>query len=678
MELKKFRYYLITSGATVEVPHAPIGYDEAIAAYKRDMNYWGVIRSFTFPLSFVLSGGEYLKSIFMNKGIDEIVTLRVDKLDNSTLSYFTLYSGELDFSQAKVTNTAIEVPVMDGDLQSKVKAYEKTIFEYSLADTATEVNLFGTDFSDLVTMGAAGSAAGIQQKILETNIINANIETGVFEAQPQFLEDVVGSGGQPLVNFTTSENWFLKSNAGTTVNITGTINCNFKNFGNNIRQFYRVGVACSDSSSGNPYIMMLSTQNYTDSNQHNNVVFNINIQLNLRPGVRFFLTLYPALYSNVDSNFSINECILSISRVGTTENRKIKAIKPIDLFDRLVNSMRPFTNIQSNLLRDCKVLITCGDAIRGFENPVLKTSFSDFNKSMDAVFCTGFSTHNNVAILENRNYFFRNTYQIDELSDVKNLTIQPFNEFVVSNISVGYPSETYDSERGREEFNQPQNWKTPTYRSQRTLDIMSVYRADQFGVEELLKKNFTETPNETSTDSKSDNDIFMLWVKDDTVLGIYQLKTALDFDYVTGVSDRRYTYNIDLSPKHNLMRHMEFIRSTFHGVNENGYIVLSSAEKNDMLQVTSGGRTLIEKEPLFVKDFTERVFYPYMVKFTTDYSRNIKQMIDQSPDGFIKFSHNGYWFSGYIYEIKIDISKDSEQEFTLILSKDNIINNLIK
>lgn len=676
IEKKDFRYYLLYRDSVIEIPHAPIGYEDTSVNFKRDLNYWGVIRSFSFPLKFVLSGGEYLKKMLLQNGVDALVSLRVDRLNYDTQEYVTIYVGELDLSQAVVDNTGIEIPVMSGDLQTKIKAYEKTPFEFNLDNGGVDVELFGTDFADLITIAGSGSVAFAVSKILNTEIISENVETGEFTVFPQFEEEFINAFGTRVVDFTTSTNSFITSPGGSSVNLRGTINANFKNFGSTIRQWYYVGIASSQNVNGNPFVRLISTEEFPGDDQYFNINFNIDVELTLEPGVRYFLVLYTRLNSDVNSNFTINSMQLDISRTGTTESTIIKAFKPKDLFDKLINSIRPVTETSSNLLDDFDFLITSGDAIRGLPDPRLKTSFYDFYKSIDAVYCTGFSSHNNKATLERREFFFRNTFRIEDLQDIKDLKIQPFDEIMYSNIRVGYPNETYDDERGREEFNQQQNWQTPSYRSQKDLDILSVYRADQFGIEQLLRKNFNQTENETSTDASGDNDVFILWVKKNPVDGIYRLRTANDFTEVSGVSDRTYTYNIDLSPKRNLIRHLDFIKSSFWGVNENGYLIMSAAEKNAELSTVEGSVAINERDAIYLADYEKRVLIPFVVTFKTDYNRNIKDIIDSTPEGFIRFKWGNYFFSAYIYEITIDLARNSEQEFKLILSKDNNIAHL--
>lgn len=673
---KTFRYFLEYGDSVSEIPHAPKGYEDSTVSYRRDLNYWGVIRSFSFPLKFVLSGGHYLKKLVLSQGVDAIAVLRVDRLVHETLEYETIYRGELDLSQAVVDNTGIEIPLMDGDLQSKIKAYGRTPFEFDLESGGVEVNLYGTDYSDLFNVVAAGNMSWAVAKILGTEATGQS-ETGAFEVSNQVEEEFVNSLGQRVVDFSTSSNYILTSPGGTTVNIKGTLVADFKNFGTSIRQTYRVRIYSSQNPNGITVATLASTEDFPGSQEYVGVTFNIDQELTLAPGVKYFLVVQPVLNSNVDVFFRIQEFSLAISKTGTTESTKIKAFKPSDLLAKLVNRIRPSTETRSEVLENSQILITSGDAIRGLPSPVLKTSFDDFYKAMDSVLCIGMSTHDNVAIIEEREYFFRNTNRIVDLPDIKDLQIVPFDEVMYSNIKVGYPDETYEDPRGREEFNQLQNWKTPSYRVQKELDLVSPYRADQFGIEQLLKKNFDPSANNRGEDAQGDNSVFLLWVKKNTVMGVYQLKTGQDFDSLSGVTDRTYTYNIDLSPKRNLLRHMPFIKSTLWGVNENGYIQLTSASKNSNLEASEGHNIIIENEPIYAKDFNDRVFIPFVVRFKTDYPIDVKKLIDTSPEGFIRFKWGNYYFSSYIYEVQVDLAKNSEQEWKVILSKDNNILNLL-
>lgn len=678
MEKKDFRYYLLYKGAVIEIPQAPIGYEDTTVSFKRDLNFWGVIRSFSFPLKFVLAGGEYLEKVLLRNGVDALISLRVDRLNYDTQEYSTIYKGELDLSEAVIDNTGIEIPIMSGDLQSKIKAYEKTPFEFNLDSGGVDVELFGTDFKDIVTTEVGSYGEYGYTTLAQLNIVNSEIETGEFNVKGQFAEVINKSGGVVYSDLTESGNYFLWSDVGTSVNLKGAFNVTFDSRTNRSDEYYYLAIGTSLNRRGDPYTVLFSTRDYPRGVLIQNESIDFDFDLVLQPGVKYFFIIYGnnSAVMNPGYGFTINRGDFRISKTGTTDSTIIKAFKPKDLYDKLINNIRPATSVFSELLSDFDFLITSGDAIRGLPNPKLKTSFLDFYKSIDAIYSTGFSSHDNKAVLEKREFFFRNTFKIADLDNIKDLRIQPFNEIMYSNIQVGYPEETYDDKRGREEFNQGQNWQTPSYRAQNDLDIKSVYRADQFGIEQLLLKNFNQTENDTSTDSKGDNDVFILWVKKNPIGGIYRLKTAADFNQVSGVSDRTYTYNIDLSPKRNLIRHLDFIKSSFWGDNENGYLIMSSAEKNAELSTIEGDVSIVERDPIYLAEYNKRVLIPFVVTFKTNYNRNIKDLIDSTPEGFIRFRWGNYYFSAYIYEITIDLARNSEQEFKLILSKDNNIANL--
>lgn len=670
---EKFKFFLELGGNALELPQSPEGWEEITINYKRDFKYWGVIRSFTFPYKFVLASSRYLRQTLFTQGVDFIISLRIDILDPEFQTYSKMYSGELDLSQSELDHITIDIPVMDGDLQAKIKAYEKTVFEFVMDGTET-INLPGTDFVDYANYNGAVVASGIEKKTIGLNLESSDIVLNKIEALSQ-AEDLIS-----FVNLMNYSNCFLEANVTTSVAVKGFIDCDFRNFGSPTRLYYRVLIMDNTAVSGGNIIEVLTTQNYSRGD-HSGIVFNFDLNLNIVAGRKYFLVAQPFYYGiHPDINFSINNLNLRVSYAGTSENVTVKAMKPIDVFEKLINFIRPVTNIKSDFLTGVNVLLTSGDAIRGIENPKMKTSFADFYKSMDAIGCIGMSSFDNIAVLEEREYFLRNTYRIADLDDIKDLKILPFTAQMYSSIKVGYPSESYQNERGREEFNQGQDWKTPTYRVQRDLDIKSVYRADQFGIEELRKKQLSgDNSNETNTDSSGDNDVFMLMVKNNPVNNVYQLITAEDYYRVLGVSDRTFTYNIGLSPKHNLMKHMAFIRSSFWGVNEDAYITFASSDKNADLEVSLTPEDIfIEREAIYIKTFEERFFIPFLVKFTTDYPDNLKNLIDASPEGYIRFKYNNAYFSGYIYELNLDLSRNSEQEFTLILSKDNNLLNFDK
>src|SRR5690606_21707800 len=101
----------------------------------------------------------------------------------------------------------------------------------------------------------------------------------------------------------------------------------------------------------------------------------------------------------------------------------VKALRPYRLFERLVSAMTGINRpvIDSNLLKSDwnNLLITSGDGIRAIRESKIKTSFSDFYKSIDAVCWAGFGVINGIPTIEKRDFFYKKDLLITDVGPVK-------------------------------------------------------------------------------------------------------------------------------------------------------------------------------------------------------------------------------------------------------------------
>lgn len=122
-----FEYALGARSVTLE--HAPDGWDEQMVKWVRNKKYYGMFRSFTIPLKFVKDGAFHLRKDFYTWGLDAAATLTVKRRDHATYQYYTVFTGEFDFSTFKDTQNYVEVNLVDSGLVKLVKDNEAVEYE---------------------------------------------------------------------------------------------------------------------------------------------------------------------------------------------------------------------------------------------------------------------------------------------------------------------------------------------------------------------------------------------------------------------------------------------------------------------------------------------------------------------------------------------------------------------
>lgn len=309
--------------------------------------------------------------------------------------------------------------------------------------------------------------------------------------------------------------------------------------------------------------------------------------------------------------------------------------------------------------------------------PQLITNFRDFFQSIYSIQggdCA-FGIENGTCFIENLAYVYRATIgNLDAGTVDTSISFKPATDMMFNTIKVGYRDQQYDQLNGYFEVNSEQSYKTSILNPKKELNLVSVYRADPYGIEQIRVSQ-----NDTAA-SRSDNDCFFVWKKtnpENTVPFTYYhpLRTE-GLTSITGV-DSSY-YNWIISPKQNLLRGGRFLSSIFYGMK--GYLItLTAAPKNTaMVTIDTAGRRVAESEPVAISSLQLPLFIPVYASFKPGLPTNALEMIDSVPYGFIKFKFNGVPYKMFADTISVDIGQNTQQEFKGLLTTGNDLTTLIR
>ncbi len=228
-------------------------------------------------------------------------------------------------------------------------------------------------------------------------------------------------------------------------------------------------------------------------------------------------------------------------------------------------------------------------------------------------------------------------------------TLESVNEFgfsvdksrIYSGVNVGYDKQDYDSEnRGRDEWNFENYYLTGVELTESKLDLKCPYRADCYGMEELvLKRN-----EEESTDS--DEDVVIVKCLASTDNGKWKIDRSLT---ITGT----YTdsvFNGAFSPIYMVEANRGYIASFCDALK---------------LSMTRGCRDVMIGNDSVAKDFTflasERLFKCGKIEVSTD-----DLDMSEDKDGLIEFVLNGCRYKGYLQSVEQMCQHDEALEYELI------------
>lgn len=276
--------------------------------------------------------------------------------------------------------------------------------------------------------------------------------------------------------------------------------------------------------------------------------------------------------------------------------------------------------------------------------------------------------------VENLDYVYRGSVGNLNVGVVdKEIKITPASDMIGNTIVVGYKDQQYSQLNGFTEGNSQQNYGTSLVVPKNEINLVSVFRADPYGIEEIRVSQ-----NDTAS-SRSDNDTFMVFKKtapENTVPFTYYhpLRTET-LTSIVGV-DATY-YNWFLSPKQNLLRGGNYLASMYFGMK--GYkITMTGATKNtSMVTIDNTGRRVAEADPIFISTLPKPLFIPIYATFKPGMPTNALQMIDSLPYGFITFTFRNKQFKMFADTITVDIGQNSKQEIKGLLTPDNDLTQLI-
>src|SRR5215217_1392800 len=663
-----FRYFLTYNSVRRPIVFTPESWEKnSSISYKRDLKYFGMLRDWALPLSFVEDGAAILRNAYYAEGVEAGVILEVEVLDRSTRQYEIGFKSDVDFSEVEDTFNTFTVMLMAGGLTAKLKAYDNVKFEYPLT---------GADIVNLVLPGVAfveSSTAiiyplipgnGHVRYIPQINVATATFQSAFVENQSTNYQDVNDG------SFSASNNWFIKSNRIQTVRIKGNLK------GGSFGTSGRSGFSVRMMNQANQNMRTL----YVDNREDGLLSFDFNFDFEYTLAIGERLYLYVRMNSTGGVGVNIEDGTLELSYNSVSDPSNCKGIKGTDLFKRIINKIAPGTPAESYLLANAwkDLVFTSGNGIRELPDAKIKISLSDFYQTMNSIDDAGMGPDAGVLRLENRSYFMRMAQSVDVgvIADDA-CTIVPAKFLMANLIKVGYEDKNTDEKDGLNEVNSGQQWTTPTTKVKDEYNWVSVVRADQYGIEKIrVGYNVLKTDTGKSTaDTSSDNDTFMVDAYQDGEN--YRPVLGSSYEIVTGVNSPATVYNLRLSPKNNLLRHGAFLRSVLDKVDAR-YINFASAQKNAELFAVKNSIGVKENENILVGSLPDKYFIPHIAKINCKLPYRSIRLFENVPFGYMVFNWKGATLKGFILEGSEDIAKNTNQDFELLLTPDTNLFNIAK
>jgi hypothetical protein len=637
---------VLLSSSLRPLEFTPDGWKKIQIQNQRNGTYFAVDRSFTVPLEYVKDGGQILKYIYYNYGIEAKVYMSICEqqlyFDATHYGYYykLLYRGEIDLANFKHDGVKVTVNIMEGGIVKFIKAYENTKYEIPVnVIDAIDLYMDGVQLSEKHNFIIPEVGLPFAHLLFASFINKEGNASGVASFT------VFGHLGYP--DFATSDEYlFAVTQDIAGMRLKGQIK--FKCTGSAAHYYLRL-----ITSTGR--VLTIIDDEFVTQDQ--TYTFDFDYLFDAFEGEKFFLV--NATQNNPFFIANYLETEFSLLFQSIYRGSIIKALRPLYVFQQLISKISGGTyTAQSDYLANQinDVVVTCGDAIRGIDDAVIKTSLRDFFTSFNSHFGLGMGMLGSTLRLEPKSFWVQYTDVID-LGEVSKMKVSPANDLLINNIKVGTPNQDYDDVNGKQEFNTTSEYSAPITRVAKELNLVSVYRADCYGIE-FTRLNLD---GKTTTDNDSDNDVFMIHIEDAPQGdGLYHLDRSLNAG-AAGLLSPATVFNLYLTPARALRRNGDYIRSLFYKL-ESRYLTFQTADKND--DVVAGGIT--ENADVQVASLSPALFSCNYLEFETKVPIDTLELLRANPLKAFAGTWAGFSFVGIPDKISVQPGDNGAQTFKLL------------
>jgi len=722
-------FSFITNFVNIQaLPHAPKDWQNVKLNYHRSDVYYGMIRSFTVPISYVKDGAKLLRKAFygdpdtgrLGAFTEANVQLQVQKYNTQTYNYDIVFIGDHDFSTFQdhgiEEGDVVTIEVMEGGITKYVKAYENVKYTIPIPTSGADMRII--DSVPIKLQEKADFIFPPYSTAVEDGYPGLNLVNNDQKATLPSVQSIPNSPSPPP-DFSQSTSWFYRATVDGFVSMIGTgIAGNFGNAG--IPGIPTIDISIYNQTGAKVYTL------YTNTGTDVNFSISFNQSIKVLAGDKLFLFV---TFSGAHGKMNLVDGQLTLMYNTISPSTPVYAVSAIYLYQQLMNKMNGFSPVpirSSLLIKWDGLMLTSGQAIKPFEPtpiysdgsldeglvyfvyignitynghiftpgqqftatqvpsfssvnpdayvqqyqpaPVIITSFKDFFKSINAVLNAGWGVENNVATLEAKSYFYKSQLPPMNFGKVsKFVGGKPSISNLFSSVKYGYADQSYDQLSAVYEFNSQATASFPLKSINKELDLMSEYRADSTGYE-LLRVGLNQDSSGASSTS-GNNDVWFVYCVPTATPQHYEQEQPSAFSNLIGINTN--LFNLRISPKENLTRWGDYLASCLYGL-KGEYIRFANGFKNVNLSHVNAGVRITENADIAIGDLPAPIFYPFEATITTKEPSNVMALLDRMPTGSIDFEvFSGIKLNGFIIDCNTDVPLNSPQQITVLYTPNN-------
>lgn len=562
-------------------------WDEISYSIER-VDYGGVTRSLTSKFEFYGKAYDILWEEYHRHYLLSEAFVTIETLDDNH-RFFEKLRYRLDFSKLSYDGQLLTINAFDDSLATLIKANKGTVYEYPVSElkearplyydrlkmkNMTEWLVTG-DTEERGNQTYVTNTFGVAKFSYPVYITSQEIQTKnsieIYDVEKQELDS---SGFVP----------FLKCISDGVIHVKVSMELN-------LMASYKGGVGrkrrISLEHNMNGQTQVLYNQEISEGMN----TFKVEKEIEMKKGysVSLFIGLGETL--KLSQVLPTTDYIL-IEFYGIDLPVDIDVISPVTILNRLLKSMNGgrdgiIGEIASGTdKRLDNTLIIAAESARGL-NAKLYTSYSKFEKWMSVVFGYVPIIGNNTVKFVHRDSNFHSEQGI-EFEEVTDFEYSIIDKLIYSHVRAGYEKKEYDSVNGRDEFRWTNDYNTGITLTANSLELISPYRADAYGIEFLAAKIGEET-----TDNSSDNDVFFVGAELNKESTKYILVRS-GYE-ISGVIDPSSMFNVMYSPRSILEANKRFLGISmsslrFASSEGNSDVIINGIGECDEFQIAESDR----------------------------------------------------------------------------------------
>lgn len=673
-----YRCELLINGLKYRVTDDLENWDEVKASFKRN-DYDGVIRTFSNKFSFAGDARKLLLKQYDEDYLNASASIIISTRNNSWL-YNERFSCALNFSTLQDNGRILQINAVDDSVASMIKAKRGTQYEYPVEEVKSPIplvydglelsesakwlstgDIYNGEIGDLLDNDKyvyANFSSNWQPMQLYTEATDINIgnATEILDQSYMAFQDQYLDGDGNVADGYKDENTIVT--ALKSVKLSVDINFNFFIRYQSLAWGSAHGVALRLAKIGtdNKTTTVIIEHFWTTPEETlQEKEYSEHFDVPLDKGEKLVLMCKLECTLIGGGSARVYYPMSSDSRVTVSWKNRINpvemdVIKPDTLLNRLLKSINGekdgltgvIEGTGDRRLDNCMLL--AAESARKIPGAKIYTSFTKFANWMSYVFGYAYDISGNTVTFRHRSKYFSDDVvkRIDDLSDYE---MKVNSALVYSRIRIGFDKQDYDTANGKDEFRFTNEYTTGVTMTDNSLEMISPYRADAYGIEFLADKI-----GEDTTDNESDTGLFMVGVKSDSS----GLKYILNRDYLMGgVLSPDTMFNAMFSPSSMVLANEAYIGSSVE------MLTFASSDGNSDVGIDGMG----ESRDIIL---SKRMFTVAEVEFETS-----DVELPEDLTGIVEMEYQGKVVQGYYQQADYNFTKSQSSKVTLIVKNLN-------